>query len=327
MSTFLHYKFNKNIKYYIQLQTNTSILIGLSGGQDSLCMVKILMDIKKLYHLDIGIINIDHQWRDDNVSNTHQIINIIKTFNVNTYIYELSPRYYTEEEARNIRYQICLNTAHNNNYSCIATAHSFNDQIETGIHHIFRGSCIDNLTSLTWKRKYDNVINIIRPMLNIQRWEIHWFCRNFSLPIWHDISNLLCDKERNRIRQELVPYIQYHFSYAIEKQIGNFISHALVDSEYIRQNTLKLYLVIRHPNLIAIDMVKLMHQHLALRNRLIYLFLIHNLHINLPNRLLTDIINRIEKRIAIKIIYGPIIIYKNKNWLYLCSREPISYDN
>ena len=326
MDTFIHHKFNKNLNDHIQLPKYASILIGLSGGQDSLCMTKLFLDLQQLYCLDIGIISIDHQWRYDTVRNIQHTINIAKDLPVKTYIYQSIPASYSEEEARSIRYQLIINTAQQYKYSFIAIAHSLNDQIETGLHHIFRGSYIDSFPSLTWNRTIEKMIHIIRPMLNIQRWEINWFCRYFWLPIWSDLSNLECNKERNRIRQELIPYIQYHFSDAIEKHISKFINNVYVDSEYIRQNTLKLYLQIKHPYLIAINILKFNYQHQALQKRLLYLFFLHNLNINIPYSLLNQLIFKLNQQLVFKVSYNQIIICNNNKWLYLYAKKTIHYN-
>lgn len=326
METFVHHKFKKNINEQIQLPKYASVLIGLSGGQDSLCMTKLLLDLQQLYCLDIGIISIDHQWRYDTVSNIKHTINIAKNLQVKTYIYESIPESYSEEESRSIRYQLLVNTAKQYKYSFIAIAHSLNDQIETGLHHLFRGSHIDSLPSLTWSRSIEPMIYIIRPMLNIHRWEINWFCRYFWLPIWNDLSNLECNKERNRIRQELIPYIQYHFSYAIEKHMNKFINSAYIDSEYIRQNTLKLYLQLKHNSFIAINMLKFNCQHQALQKRLLYLFFLHNSNINIPYILINQLIYKINQQLVFKISYNQIIICNNSKWLYLYYKKSIHYN-
>lgn len=327
MNTFLHQKFIENLQNKLRLPCSTSVLLGLSGGQDSLCMVKLFLDIQKLYHLEIGVINIDHQWRHDSVNNTFHVINMIQSLKVKTYIYEIRPFSYTEEEARNIRYQLFLETARQNKYSFIATAHNLNDQIETGLHNIFRGSDIDSLQSLTWSRHLKTKIQLVRPMLNIQRWEIEWFCRYFALPIWHDFSNLECIKERNRIRQELIPYIQYHFSYNIECQISKFMEYAYIDCEYMRQNTLKLYLKIKHPYFIAVNTSKLRCQHQALQRRVLQLFLLHNTRTNIPVTLLNQLLNSLNKRLFIKIPHNQIMICNNMKWIYLYYNKSISYNN
>lgn len=327
MNTFIHHKFNQNLTYQIKIPRFTSILIALSGGQDSLCMTKLFMDTKKLYSFDLGIISIDHQWRYDTVRNIQQTINIAKNLQVKTYIYESIPKHYSEEEARNIRYQLLINTAKQYGYSFIATAHTLNDQIETGLHNIFRGNYIDSLPSLTWNRAAEHMIHIIRPMLNIHRWEINWLCRYFWLPIWNDLSNLECKKERNRIRHELIPYIQYHFSYAIENNISKLMNNIYIDSEYIKQNTLKLYLQFKHPYFIAINIINFHSQHQALQKRLLYLFLIHNSNINIPYTLLDQLIYKLNQKLIFQISYKQIMICNNNKWLYLYYKQCIHYNN
>jgi tRNA(Ile)-lysidine synthase len=327
MDTFLHQKFKDNLNTQVLIKSGTSILLGLSGGQDSLCMLKLFMDIQKRYNLNIGIINIDHQWRKDTVSNTLHIINVMTSLNIKIYIYGTTPCSYTEEEARNMRYQLFLQAAQKQGYSFIATAHSLNDNIETSLHNIFRGSDLDGLQSLAWGRNIQDKVKLIRPMLNIQRWEIEWFCRYFSLPIWHDVSNLECITDRNRIRQELVPYLKFHFPYNIENQIGKFIEYTYHDCEYIRQNTLKLYLQIKHPCWLALNNYRLINQHRSLQRRVLQLFLLHNTNISLPYILLNRLLRSTNSQSGIRIKYNHLIVCNNNKWIYIYYNRSISYNN
>lgn len=295
----------------------SSILIAVSGGQDSLCLVKLFVDIQKLYNLKLGIINIDHQWRQDTVINTKHLINILSSLKIRTHIYQIIPASYSESESREMRYQVLLQIAKRHSYAFIATAHSSTDQIETCLYNLMRGSDIDGLNSLVWNRSITNQIKLIRPLLNINRWEIGWFCRYFSLPVWSDTSNLCYAKDRNRIRQELVPYMQYHFQYNIENQVSRFLGHAYIDSEYIRQNSIKLYQRVKHPYFIAINYKVLVSQHPSLKRRVIQLFLLHNINSSLPYHLLNKIIFYLDTSLKFQIKYNGINIRNNIKWLYL----------
>ena len=131
MDTFLHHKFVENLSNKCGIQNKPSILVAISGGQDSLCLMKLFLDIHNQLFSKIGLMHIDHQWRKDTVANTKHIINLISTLKNPSYFYQIQSNKYSEHKAREIRYQILLDTANKYNYSFIATAHSNNDRIET----------------------------------------------------------------------------------------------------------------------------------------------------------------------------------------------------
>lgn len=316
MSTFLHAKFEYNLTNHLNVKYGSKILLAISGGQDSLCLLNFFLEVMSTHDFKLGIINIDHQWRDDSVQNTNHLIQIIKYFKIPLHIYQIHPISYSELESRNLRYQIILDTAKKYEYSMIATAHTADDQIETCLHNLIRGSTIDGLNSLIWKRQINKQLDIVRPLLNFQRWEITWICRSFYLPIWSDISNLNYCKTRNRIRQELIPYLKYHLQNQIEDNLSRFIYHTSLDSEYIRQNTIKIYQSIKHQSFTAINHQLLSSQHLSLQRRVLHLFFLHNANLSLPYHLLQQMIDIIHMHSKVDFFYSTIRIQSNHSWLY-----------
>lgn len=316
MDTFLHKKFEYNLTRRVNPIHDSNILLAISGGQDSLCLLNLFTAIKANYNLHLGIINIDHQWRNDSVNNTNHLIDLIKYFNIPTYIYQIHPLSYTELESRNLRYQLLLKTAIRYKYSIIATAHTNDDHMETCLYNLTRGCTLDGINSLVWQRQIHKDIKIIRPLLNFQRSEISWMCRFFYLPLWSDISNLNYNKTRNRIRNELIPYMKYHLQYQIENTLTQFLDYTSIDSEYIRQNTIKMYQSIKHTSFTAINYRILAVQHVSLQRRVIHLFFLHNANISLPFQILHQILKDINVNSRIDFFYSTIRIQNNHSWLY-----------
>ena len=122
MKTFLHKKFELNLKNKLKIKTASALLLAVSGGQDSLCLLQLCLDFYKHNNLKIGIIYIDHQWRHDTIHVTKHLINIIKNNQIQTYLYQIKPKIYSEIESRELRYQILIQTAIKYNYNIIATA-------------------------------------------------------------------------------------------------------------------------------------------------------------------------------------------------------------
>nr|YP_009739194.1 tRNA(Ile)-lysidine synthase [Palmaria decipiens]QIC19633.1 tRNA(Ile)-lysidine synthase [Palmaria decipiens] len=318
MSTFLHNKFLENLANKFELRHRPSVLVAVSGGQDSLCLMKLFLDVQGQFFNRIGIIHIDHQWREDTVENTSHLVNLISTIKTQSYFYQIQEGKYSEHEAREVRYQIILETANKYSYSFIATAHNSNDRLETFLQNTLRGSSPDNLNSLIWNRALTNRIRLVRPLIDIPRTEISWFCRHYYLPIWSDNTNIFYSKTRNRMRQEMIPYIKLYFQPKIEQQISNFLDKINSDSDYLKQNTIKLYLQIKHPYLVAINYHKLLKQHRSIQERVVQIFLEHNTHLHCENTVISRIIEFLDRKLNNNILYENFQIKVNKNWIYLC---------
>nr|AOM64571.1 tRNA(Ile)-lysidine synthase [Riquetophycus sp.] len=322
MNTYLHKKFYINTKELVKNIQLDRIIIAISGGQDSVCLIKLIQDFKNHYHplLKIEYIYIDHQWKKDSKNQVKHLSNFIRNIKEKIYIYQLPNIAISETKARKLRYQLIIQHSMYYKNCIIITAHTETDQIETFWIQIMRGTGIDGATSLTKQRLLYNHTKLLRPMINFKRIDIHWFCRKFCLPIWSDITNYIYSIDRNRLRYELMPYLKKYFQYNIEKQIYKFLDNCNLDNEYIKQNTVKLYLMSRHPINIAINYSIVQKQHLALQKRTLQAFFYHNINIVLNYDTLSKLIEVIKKDI---IKYNNIAIFKNINitihnhWIYI----------
>lgn len=320
MNTYLHQNFYNNINRLLDLNKFTSILIAISGGQDSLCLIKLIEDLMHMNQkkLNIEYIYIDHQWKKDSEKQIKHLINLLTVNKQSLSIYQIKNITNSEVVARNIRYNIIIQHAIKYNYSNIMTAHTNTDQIETFLMQLIRGGGIDAVTSLTKTRVLKNNIRIIRPLIHFSRSDITWFCRKFMLPIWSDISNYEHNIIRNRLRNELIPYLNRYFTLNIEKQINYFIKTSNIENEYIKQNAIKLYLKSRHKTNLALNCLILKHQHEALQLRVLQIFVYHNFQQTLNRNVLNRLLNLIQNKKS----NNDIIKWRNLyfkiyyNWLY-----------
>nr|YP_010204004.1 tRNA(Ile)-lysidine synthase [Ahnfeltia fastigiata]UAT97563.1 tRNA(Ile)-lysidine synthase [Ahnfeltia fastigiata] len=319
MPTIIHKKFQQNLTRIIDKRHLQKIIVTVSGGQDSLCLIKLVIDLQKKYNWHIEVIYIDHQWRNDSQKNTKHIINFIQTTNLNLSIYQIKHVILSEVEARNLRYKIFLKHAKDNEYKFVMTAHTETDRIETFLQQIIRGTSIDGATSLTWNRQIGNNIQIIRPLLNFSRGDITWFCRKYHLPIWSDTTNYEYNIQRNRLRNELLPYIKQYFLHCIDKHITSFLEISNQDNEYIKQNAIKLYLISRHNNHIGLNCLLIREQHLAIQARTLQLFFYYHFNKSINKNALKQVILLVQQhKNKIKLLYWENLkIYKDRNWLYV----------
>nr|QOS04672.1 tRNA-Ile-lysidine synthase [Sarcopeltis skottsbergii] len=320
MDTYLHKNFYSYINRILNFSQSSSILIAVSGGQDSLCLIKLIQDFVNKYQRQINIsyIYIDHQWKADSKQQIKHLINLLNIKQTTVSIYQIREIPNSELEARNIRYKIIIQHAMKYNYSVIMTGHTNTDQIETFLLQLIRGNGIDAVTSLNKHRLLHNHLRIIRPLINFKRSDITWFCRKFTLPIWSDISNYEYNISRNRLRNELLPYLNKYFVFNIEKQINYFLRISDIENEYIRQNAIKLYLKSRHKTNIALNYRIIKQQHQALQVRVLQIFIYHNFNKTLNRSILNRLLILIKKnKNNTYILKWKNLHFKiNLNWLY-----------
>lgn len=320
--TYLHHKFYRNLQD-LKLNVNINpIIIAISGGQDSICLIKLLQDFKKYLKplLKIEYIYIDHQWKNDSIYQVKHLSNFIKNMHEKIYVYQIKHITTSEKHARKLRYQLIIKHSIKYKKVTIMTAHTETDKIETFWLQIMRGTGINGATSLNKQIILDNGIQFLRPLINFKRADLYWFCRQFCLPIWSDITNYTYHINRNRLRNELIPYIKQYFQNNIEQQIQKFLDICQIDNEYIKQNAIKLYLMSRHSKNIALNYTLIKKQHIALQKRTLQIFFYHNLNIILYHDILNQLIRFIKEdmnthnnTITIKRIN--LIIYRN--WIYI----------
>lgn len=310
---------NKYIFNIIKKYQISSILIAISGGQDSIYLTNLIKNLKNKFNINqVEYIYIDHQWKIDSIKQIEHIINYLKPLKNNLNIYQIKKIILSENLSRIYRYHTIINHARKYNYRIILTGHSQTDKLETFLLNLTRGTSLEGATSLTFHRKLNHNIHIIRPIIEINRSNINWYCRKFSLPNWSDTTNNYYKMQRNRLRYELMPYLKKYFNINIEKNLNIFLQTCFNDNEYIKQNTIKLYLYIRHYKYIAINLSYTNEQHTSVKYRILQLFFYHNFCILLNNNILIKLIKKLNANYLNQIIncqYLKIII--KKKWLYI----------
>ena len=296
--------------------------ITISGGQDSLCLTKLIeTNAKKNKKItNNSYIYIDHQWRKDSYKQIIHLINYLKVIDRNIYIYQLPNTMISEELCRIYRYNLFIQHAINYNKQLIITGHSETDKLETFLNNFFRGSGIQGITSLTLKSKINCKRYILRPLINLKRNDIYWLCKKFHLPIWSDTTNYIYNFERNRIRYELIPYLKKYFHENIENNINTILRNCYQDNEYIKQNVVKLYMAIKHKKYIALNHKKLRKQNFSLQFKIIQLFYLHNFNLQPKYKEIITVlisINKSYSNTSFYINFNSLNLIRSKNWLYI----------
>ena len=317
MNTFLHTKFKLNLNRWLNIQSN--LIIALSSGQDSLCLLKLLHDCLDKKKYNIEAIYIDHQWKNDSIEHSKHILNIIKRIKIPITIYQIKTSTISENAARKIRYKILIDHAFKKQYATIITGHNKNDQVETFLQNLIRGTSLNGITNLTIHKQISQNLTILRPLLNFTKSEIAWFCRLFYLPVWSDITNYNYYIKRNRIRHELIPYLKNYFNPNIEHIIYNFIELCQHENEYIKENTIKLYIKSMHTKLISLNLTMLKRQHYILQQRVLQLYFYYNFNKQINKNITNTILNlntNYLKTTLHSFYHSKLLIQYHNGWLY-----------
>lgn len=315
MHTFLHTQFELNTRHSIP--QSSKILIAISSGQDSLCLLKLACDCLLEQSYNIQSIYIDHQWKQDSLSHIKHIINLTQANNIPLTIYQIKTLSLSENIARENRYKTLIQHALKENCRAIFTGHNNDDRLETFVQNIIRGTSLNGLNNLTLKKQLNEKISLIRPLINVSRSEITWFCRLFYLPIWSDITNYNFYIKRNRVRYELFPYLKNYFNPKITKNLTNFLHFCTKDNEYIHENTLKLYLQSIDHYILSLNLKKICRQHSVLQKRVLRLFFYYHFQKQINTNFLKKILRLPNQQNDKTIYFENLSIYFFKNFIYI----------
>ncbi|MEL4895998.1 tRNA lysidine(34) synthetase TilS [Crocosphaera sp. Alani8] len=272
MWTNIHARVHQKLKDSLILPQKSNILVAVSGGQDSLCLSKLLLDLQPKWGWKIAIAHCDHGWSSD-VGIADHVEKAASNWGVTFYLKVAESMKETEANAREWRYQSLVEIAEENQFSEVVTGHTLSDRSETLLYNLIRGAGSNGLGALTWKRPLTNKINLVRPLLKVSRQETLTFCRQFNLPIWEDVANTNLKYARNRIRQELLPYLKENFNPNVETNLSQTSEVLKAESDYLEGEANKIFLVAFDANNSRLNRDVLKSVHLALQRRVIRKFL------------------------------------------------------
>ncbi|MDF3001146.1 MAG: tilS, partial [Bacillota bacterium] len=221
------------------------IVIGLSGGPDSVCLFHILHCFQEEWNLGIDAVHINHGLRPGAAEEDQRYTEeLCKSYNVpcHTFFYDVKKiaaetGASSEDAGRQVRYQSFARVAEK--ISCetgrnikIAVAQNMNDQAETVLMRILRGTGTEGLCGIEYLRNDPSRGTLIRPLLDITREEIEAYCREHKLKPQIDLTNLEPIYTRNKIRLELLPYLCEQFNTNIITALNRLSGIAKEDKAY-----------------------------------------------------------------------------------------------
>ena len=294
----------QTIKRENLIEKNDKILIALSGGPDSICLLDIMIKLKDEYNLTLYAAHLNHRIRGiDAQEDSLFCQKICKKNNVtffvkNIDIPELAVQQSrgVEEVARDVRYDMFFDIKNKLGINKIAVAHNLDDQAETMLMKMFRGSGIQGLRGIDYKRKD----GIIRPLLDIYKSQINEYCDVNNLNPRIDKTNFESDYSRNKVRLDLIPYIENNYCENIKQILSRTANVIRDDYNYIEKVSKEHYeLLVKNKSAdeIILDLPLLKNTDTAIQKRVIRLAILDimgNLN-NIENVHIVDSLSLLEK--------------------------------
>lgn len=228
----LHARLHRMLRHRHLLVQHRRVLMAVSGGQDSLCLAKLLLDLQPRWGWQLAIAHCDHRWPNDEGIATH-VQRLAQSWTIPFFVKTATEVGTSEAAARQWRYQALIEIAQAQGYQVVVTGHTKSDRAETLLYNLMRGAGADGLQALTWQRPLARGLQLVRPLLDVTRAETFQFCQEQGLPIWEDSYNQDLNYARNRIRQELLPYLQTHFNPQVEVALAQTAELLRADVAYL----------------------------------------------------------------------------------------------
>ena len=234
----------KTIKKYNLIQNGDKIVLGVSGGPDSISMLDILNSIKDEMGFEIYVVHVNHLIRTEAIDDEKYVEEYCKKNNIEFFAKRIdvlkiadTQKIGTEEAGRKARYEFFKEIYSKVGANKIAIAHNKNDKIETIIMHLLRGSGLSGLKGIEPIRnnKY------IRPLIECERSEIEKYCEENNLNPRIDKTNFENEYTRNKIRNIVIPYIKKEFNPNIIETLDRLSEVATDESNYIDRQVQNTY--------------------------------------------------------------------------------------
>lgn len=241
----LKQKVLKTISENNMINSGDKILVALSGGPDSLTLLHILYSLKDQLNINIGAAHVNHLLRGNDAFKDE---NLCKTYCENLGLDFYLKRIDINEESkikgishemagREARYNFFEELSNKYGYNKIAIAHNLNDQAETILMRIMRGTGIEGLVGIKAVRDK----KFIRPLIEISRAEIEHYCEENNLKAAIDETNFENIYSRNKIRLELIPYMEKNFNKDVIETLSRMSKLIKEDNEFIEDFALKIF--------------------------------------------------------------------------------------
>lgn len=261
------------------IENGDKLVLGVSGGPDSMCMLNVLKNILRNCQegptpVAIIVAHVNHMIRDEAKDDEDYVRAYCEKNGIDFYSKSIdiqkianNSKIGVEEAGRNARYEFFDEVLEKTGANKIAIAHNKNDKVETMIMNAMRGTGVSGLKGIEAKRgKY------IRPLIECERSEIEEYCEQYALNPRIDKTNFENEYTRNKIRNIAIPFIKAEFNPNIIETLNRLSKLVCEEEEYIEKQVQKAYgelALEENDNQIVLDLKKFNKQEKVIKSKLV----------------------------------------------------------
>ncbi|GKX30532.1 tRNA(Ile)-lysidine synthase [Vallitalea longa] len=262
------------ISKFNMIDKDDNIIIGVSGGADSICLLHLLNDFKNKLNIDLNVVHVQHGIRGKDADDDAQFVkDFCDERGIKCHVYYFNVKKLAkenklseEEMGRKVRYQVFSEAVSEFGGTKVALAHHINDNAETIIINMLRGTGIKGIGGIRPVRD-----NIIRPLIECTRKEIENYCITNNIIYRDDYTNEMEIYTRNKIRHTVIPYIENNFNQNFITNLVNTANLVRSEDDYIDKIVLKekQQTVKKLNNEFIIDLDKFLQLDIVIKRRLV----------------------------------------------------------
>jgi tRNA(Ile)-lysidine synthase len=270
------YRMNQILRERALYRVHQSILIAVSGGQDSMLLATMFYHLQGAWQWRLSLVYCDHQWHHGSKAQAQHVARFTSSLGLVGYTCLPVMPISSEGEARSWRYAIMEHVAYFHPCNAISLGHNATDRIETMLANCFRGTGLEGMQALNWHRSLPGQIQIpfrlksmclttvyqrvtyrwhfhniqihtqyplylVRPLLCMTREQIRKQVNKANIPVSHDPTNCILSFRRNRIRHQLLPYLRKYFNPRIDASLSILAENVDADVRYLNALINSLY--------------------------------------------------------------------------------------
>ena len=229
-------KIKKTLADHTMIEPGDSVLLGVSGGSDSVALLRGLLKLREELGIELAVAHLNHSARGDESNMDAQFVEKLgETLDVKTFIEKVDvakeqaiSKNSFQETARNIRLEFLQRTMSRIGANKIALGHTLDDQVETVLMNLLRGSGLKGMGGMSPVR-----FPYIRPLFNCSRSDVIEFLKDKNVSYREDSSNKKMDYLRNRIRLELIPFLQKKYNPRITENLFEAAGIFRADNDWL----------------------------------------------------------------------------------------------
>ena len=232
-----------------------ALVVAVSGGPDSVALLRSLHRLSGLFDLSLHVAHLDHDFRgEEAVEDARFVAALAEELGLPCTVEKQDPEEYRatrnissfEQLAREMRYSFLAETARVAGAPLVALGHTSDDQAETVLLHVLRGSGLHGLRGMNevspwpWPRGVSDV-SLFRPLLNVTKAQTAAYCRELGQPYREDSGNLLPRFTRNRVRRELMPHLASEYNPRVRESLLRLSRTASLEIDFLESEVDRLW--------------------------------------------------------------------------------------